>query len=32
MLETYLRRQREKKEILLMTHIVVGYPSFEASF
>jgi tryptophan synthase alpha chain len=32
MLETYLRGQREKKEILLMTHIVVGYPSFEASF
>ncbi len=32
MLETYLRRQREKKDILLMTHIVVGYPSFEASF
>jgi tryptophan synthase alpha chain len=32
MLETYLRRQRERKDILLMTHIVVGYPSFEASF
>ncbi len=32
MLETYLRGQRAKKDILLMTHIVVGYPSFEASF
>lgn len=32
MLETYLRAQREKKDILLMTHLVVGYPSFEASF
>jgi tryptophan synthase alpha chain len=32
MLENYLRRQREKNEILLMTHIVIGYPSFEASF
>ena len=32
MLENYLRAQREKKDILLMTHIVIGYPSFEASF
>jgi tryptophan synthase alpha chain len=32
MLESYLRSQLEKKDILLMTHIVVGYPSFEASF
>jgi tryptophan synthase alpha chain len=32
MLETYIRQQREKKEILLMTHIVIGYPSLEASF
>jgi tryptophan synthase alpha chain len=32
MLESYLREQRSKKEILLMTHIVLGYPSFEDSF
>lgn len=32
MLESYIRQQREKKEILLMTHIVIGYPSFEASY
>ena len=31
MLEAYIREKREKKEILLMTHIVLGYPSFEAS-
>ncbi len=31
MLEQYIRREREKKPILLMTHIVLGYPSFEAS-
>ncbi|HAR33537.1 MAG TPA: tryptophan synthase subunit alpha [Desulfobacter sp.] len=31
-LETYIREQRKKKDILLMTHIVMGYPSFEASF
>ena len=31
MLEDYLRSQLKRKEILLMTHIVVGYPSFEAS-
>lgn len=31
MLESYIREKREKKEILLMTHIVLGYPSFEAS-
>jgi tryptophan synthase alpha chain len=30
-LEQRLRQAREKKDILLMTHIVVGYPSFEAS-
>jgi len=30
-LETYLKEQLKKKEILLMTHIVVGYPSFEES-
>ena len=27
MIESYIRTQREKKEILLMTHIVIGYPS-----
>ncbi|NVN92801.1 MAG: tryptophan synthase subunit alpha [Desulfuromonadales bacterium] len=32
MIEAYIRTQREKKEILLMTHIVIGYPSLEASF
>ena len=28
-LEPYIRKRREKKEILLMTHLVLGYPSFE---
>lgn len=31
MFETYLKDRLKKKKILLMTHIVVGYPSFEAS-
>jgi tryptophan synthase alpha chain len=31
-LEFYLKNRLEKKEILLMTHIVLGYPSFEDSF
>ena len=31
MLETYVKKRLEKKAILLMTHIVVGYPSFEES-
>lgn len=31
MLETYLREQRKQKDILLMTHIVLGYPSFDDS-
>lgn len=31
MLNTYLRDRLAEKEILLMTHIVLGYPSFEAS-
>ncbi len=30
-LTQYIVEQRKKKEILLMTHIVLGYPSFEAS-
>lgn len=32
MLETYIREQRKKREILLMTHIVVGYPNLDDSF
>lgn len=32
MLETYLKMQKRKKEILLMTHIVIGYPDWEQSF
>lgn len=30
-LETRIRQKKEEKEILLMTHIVMGYPSFEAN-
>jgi len=30
-LESYIKDQLKKKDILLMTHIVLGYPSFEAS-
>jgi tryptophan synthase alpha chain len=30
-LEAYLRQKREQREILLMTHIVLGYPDFETS-
>jgi tryptophan synthase alpha chain len=29
--ETYLRQRMAEKKILLMTHIVLGYPSWEAS-
>ncbi len=32
MLESYIRSRLKAKEILLMTHIVVGYPSFEEAF
>ena len=32
MLESYLKERLEKKDILLMTHIVLGYPTFEDSF
>lgn len=32
MLEKYLREQRKNKDILLMTHIVIGYPTLEASY
>lgn len=31
MLETYLKNRLKKKQTLLMTHIVAGYPSFEES-
>ena len=31
MLESYINNRLREKEILLMTHIVLGYPSFEAS-
>ena len=31
-LESYLRNRLNEKDILLMTHIVLGYPSFEDSF
>jgi len=30
-LEQILRQRKEQKDILLMTHIVLGYPSFEAN-
>ena len=29
MLESYIREKRKKKDLLLMTHIVLGYPCFE---
>ncbi len=32
MLELYIQKRLNEKDILLMTHIVLGYPSFEASF
>lgn len=32
MLESYLRKRLIEKDILLMTHIVLGYPSFEDCF
>ncbi len=31
MLEQYIKQRLENRDILLMTHIVMGYPSFEAS-
>ena len=31
-LEKYLREKRENKDLLLMTHVVCGYPSFEDNF
>ncbi len=32
MLEAHIRNRLQEKKILLMTHIVMGYPSFEASY
>jgi tryptophan synthase alpha chain len=32
MLEKTIKQRLQEKNILLMTHIVIGYPSFEASF
>jgi tryptophan synthase alpha chain len=32
MLESYLRARRTERDVLIMTHIVIGYPSFEDSF
>ncbi len=32
MLEQYIKNRLAQKDILLMTHIVIGYPSFEDSF
>lgn len=32
MLESYINQQLQTKEILLMTHIVMGYPDFDASY
>ncbi|WP_299982254.1 tryptophan synthase subunit alpha [Desulfobacula sp.] len=31
MLESYIKERLKTKDILLMTHIVIGYPSFETS-
>jgi tryptophan synthase alpha chain len=32
MLEKYIEKTRRKKDLLLMTHIVIGYPSMETSY
>jgi len=32
MLESYIKKRLKEKEILLMTHLVLGYPTFEDSF
>jgi tryptophan synthase alpha chain len=32
MLESYIKEQLKRRDILLMTHIVMGYPSFEDCF
>ena len=31
MLEPYIRRELENKDLLVMTHVICGYPSFEAN-
>lgn len=31
-LETYLRARRQRKDLLVMTHVVCGYPSFDANW
>ena len=31
MLENYIKERRKKRSVLLMTHIVIGYPDFETS-
>ena len=31
MLESYIREKRQQRGVLLMTHIVIGYPNFETS-
>ena len=31
MLDSYIRDRLKEKEILLMTHIVIGYPTLEDS-
>jgi len=32
MLESYIREKRARKDILIMTHLVLGYPSFEQAY
>ncbi|MBW2601520.1 MAG: tryptophan synthase subunit alpha, partial [Deltaproteobacteria bacterium] len=32
MLESYIQDRLREKDILLMTHIVLGYPTFDESF
>jgi len=32
MLEAYIQEKRKEKDILLMTHLVIGYPSLDDSF
>jgi tryptophan synthase alpha chain len=32
MIETYIKKRLQEKELLLMTHIVLGYPSFKDSY
>ena len=31
MLEDYIRARRRQRDVLLMTHIVMGYPDFDES-